>query len=307
MNRSRLVAAAIILLAGLSAFRNVQAIESIPWNYTDQEFWDAVEDWECNGQRQSPIDIDTSTLVTSGELIDLTLTNFDQAYDGTFMNTGHSVEFVPDAGPPVARFQNHRGTYELQQFHFHWGATSGEGSEHTVDGQAYSGELHFVTRKTAGNETAGDAFAVLGVLLANDSSLSTSTGLYMELLSNIPAEADGNMTVNGVRPTDLMPTNLSYYYYEGSLTTPACYERVQWFVLRTPVNVPSEFLEALRSTVEGEDGEILDMNFRMTQPLNGRQVMIQTDAEDRDGGASRLSGKWLLIFAAFIMFFSFYF
>ena len=49
MNRSRLVAAAIILLAGLSTFRNVQAIESISWNYTDQGFWDTVENWECNG------------------------------------------------------------------------------------------------------------------------------------------------------------------------------------------------------------------------------------------------------------------
>ena len=306
MNRSRLVAAAIVLLAGLPAFRNVQASESISWNYTNQGFWNTVEDWECNGQRQSPIDIDTNTLVTSDELIDLILTNFDQAYDGTFKNTGHSVQFEPNAESPVARFQNHRGTYELQQFHFHWGATSSEGSEHTVDGQAYSGELHFVTRNTMGNDTAGDAFAVLGVLLTSDSSMST--GPYMELLSNIPTEPDGNMstrTVNGVRPTDLMPTNLSYYYYEGSLTTPACYERVQWFLLRTPVNVPSEFLEALRSTVDDEDGEILDMNFRMTQPLNGRQAMIQTD--DRDGGASRISGKGLVIFASFIMFFLFYF
>ena len=302
MSHSSLVTAAFILLAGLSAFRKAQAIGETSWNYTDQEFWKIVEEWDCDGQRQSPINIDTSMLVTSSELIDLTLTNFDQLYDGNFTNTGHSVQFIPNAESTNPTFQNHRGTYTLLQFHFHWGSTSDEGSEHRVNGTAFSGELHFVTRKTTGNDTAGDAFAVLGVLLVSDPSMST--GSYMELLDNIP-QTDGNTSsVNGVRPSDLLPNSLSYYYYEGSLTTPACSEVVQWFLLRTPVNVPSEFLESLRDNVEGEDEEVLDMNFRMTQPLNGRQVMIQTD--DRDGGASRLSGKGLLIFAAFILFFSFY-
>ena len=305
MSHSNLATAAFILLAGLSSFRKVQAIGEISWNYTDQSFWDTEEDWKCDGQRQSPININSSTLVMSGELIDLTLNDFDQLYDGIFVNTGHSVQFIPNPGSPVPTFQNHRGTYELQQFHFHWGANSDEGSEHTVDGREYSGELHFVTRKTTGDAAAGDAFAVLGVLLVSDSS-STSTGSYMELLSNIPTEADTNSSVNGVRPSDLLPNSLSYYYYEGSLTTPPCSEVVQWFLLRNPVNVPSAFLDSLRDTVDGEDGVMLDMNFRMTQPLNGREVMIQ--AVDRGDGASRLSGKGLIIMlAAFIVFFSFYF
>ena len=301
MSYSNFVTAAFVLLAGLSAIRKAQAVD---WNYTDQSFWNTVQGWQCGGQRQSPININSNMLVMSGDLINLTLTNFDQLYDGIFVNTGHSVQFIPNPGSPVATFQNHRGTYELLQFHFHWGATSNEGSEHTIDGREYSGELHFVTRKTTGDATAGDAFAVLGALLVSDSS--TSTGPYMELLDNIPIEADTNNSVNGVRPSDLLPNSLSYYYYEGSLTTPPCSEVVQWFLLRNPVNVPSDFLNSLRNTVDGEDGEVLDTNFRMTQPLNGRQVMIQADG-DRGDGAPRLSGKGLIMFAAFIVFFSFYF
>ena len=34
--------------------------------------------------------------------------------------------------------------YALKQFHAHWGCSNGKGSEHTVDGQSYSGELHLV-------------------------------------------------------------------------------------------------------------------------------------------------------------------
>ena len=32
-------------------------------------------------------------------------------------------------------------TYRLQQFHCHWGFSSDKGSEHTVDGQSYAGEV----------------------------------------------------------------------------------------------------------------------------------------------------------------------
>ena len=271
---TKFVAVTLILVTSLIASKNVQAISEISWNYTDQEFWTTVEEWDCDGQRQSPIDIDTTTLATSGDLIDLVLTNFSKSYEGNFTNTGHTVQFTPNPGSPRALFRNHRGTYELLQFHLHWGASANQGSEHTVNGQSYSGELHFVTRKTTGAKTDGDAFAVLGVLLRSDISMSAS-GSYMELLNNIPGGGGEINLLNEVRPTDLLPSDLSYYYYEGSLTTPTCSEVVQWFLLRNPVDVPSQFLDNLRSNIMGGDGDILDTSFRFTQPLNGRQVMIQ--------------------------------
>ena len=60
--------------------------------------------------------------------------------------------------------------YFLEQFHAHWGRSSLQGSEHLVDGHAYSGELHMVfwnTRygnfKEAMNKKGG--LAVLAVFL----------------------------------------------------------------------------------------------------------------------------------------------
>ena len=247
------------------------------WNYNDLETWKSVKGWAGQGLRQSPINIDTGSLIKSPALVELKLTNFDKSLSGTWSNARNSIRFDPAPGSPSATFQNHRGIYELQQFHFHWGATSSEGSEHTVDGQAYSGELHFVTRKTAGNDTAGDAFAVLGVLLASDSSMPV-TRSWKELLDNIPTQDQKINSVGAVRPTDLLPNSLGYYYYEGSLTTPPCSEVVQWFLLRTPLNVPSAFLDTLRSTVTGMEGQLLSTNYREPQPLNGRQVMVQGDS-----------------------------
>lgn len=247
------------------------------WNYSNLETWKSVKGWAGGGVRQSPIDIDTKSVVKNPGLVDLVLTNFNKNLSGSWSNARNSVRFDPAAGSPIAHLQNHFGDYELQQFHFHWGATCTQGSEHTIDGQTYAGELHFVTRKTTGKTTDGDAFAVLGVLLVSDTTM-VATRSWKELLDNIPAQNESKNSVSTLQLVDLLPNNLSYYYYEGSLTTPPCSEVVQWFLLTNPLHVPSAFLDALRTTVIGMEGQSLNTNFREPQPLNGRKVMGHTDS-----------------------------
>jgi carbonic anhydrase len=36
-------------------------------------------------------------------------------------------------------------------------------------------------------------------------------------------------------PSTLLPSDLSYFKYAGSLTTPPCSEGIQWFILKTPI------------------------------------------------------------------------
>ncbi len=62
-------------------------------------------------------------------------------------NTGASWKVNVDGaaatsleGGPLARGD----VYRLWQFHAHWGADDGRGSEHTVNGRPYPGELHLV-------------------------------------------------------------------------------------------------------------------------------------------------------------------
>ena len=37
-----------------------------------------------------------------------------------------------------------KGTYEFAQLHFHWGDSGDKGSEHQIDGKAFSMEAHLV-------------------------------------------------------------------------------------------------------------------------------------------------------------------
>lgn len=61
--------------------------------------------------------------------------------------------------------------FKLEQFHCHWGSCNEIGSEHTVDGTSYAGELHLVHWNTTKYKTFGEAasapdgLAVLGVFL----------------------------------------------------------------------------------------------------------------------------------------------
>lgn len=63
------------------------------------------------------------------------------------------------------------GKYTLVQFHCHWGATNDQGSEHTINGNKFAGELHFVHWNSTKYKTLveaaqhPDGLCVLGVFL----------------------------------------------------------------------------------------------------------------------------------------------
>ena len=262
----------LLFVAAICTCRGGTIRTSGEWNYTDQHAWEKVPGWYCYGVRQSPINIRTTDVVIYHDLIDLTLWNFNQGYSGTFVNNGNTVNFTPASGSPAALFQNHLGTYELQQFHIHWGDNVNSGAEHKVNGDTASGELHFVTKKTTGIGTTGDSYAVLAIFLNALDSLPME-GSIKVLYDNMPTADQQSNLVAGVNLTEFLPESLNYYHYEGSLTTPPCSEVVQWFIVREPFYVPTSFVAKLR-TIQSSTGGALTKNFRFLQPLNGRQVMM---------------------------------
>ena len=71
MNLEAFVIAAVIL--------TVQAADhedGLQWNYTDVDSWKSVGNWSCDGARQSPININTTSAKKDTKLIDLVLSNF---------------------------------------------------------------------------------------------------------------------------------------------------------------------------------------------------------------------------------------
>ncbi|OBS59096.1 hypothetical protein A6R68_09779 [Neotoma lepida] len=101
----------------------------------------------ANGDRQSPVDIDTKTAQHDPALQPLSVC-YDQATSKKILNNGHSfnVEFDDSQDCAVLKGGPLNGTYRLIQFHFHWGSSDGHGSEHTVNKTKYAAEMSLFRR-----------------------------------------------------------------------------------------------------------------------------------------------------------------
>ena len=231
--------------------------------------------------------------------MDLVLVGWNDVRKGRFSNTGTSVKFTPNDGESVASTTNHQGDYELKQFHMHWGAVSSVGSEHVVDGMQASAEIHFVHRKTDGPDTAGNAYAVVGVMAVTDENAEISD-LWSVLNATAVEGYEAEMNAS-VRFSDILPSDLSYYYYEGSLTTPGCNEVVQWFLLKEFITVPEVYLQQLRKVEHDTEGNLLTFNYRNTQDLNGRTVSLHTDSESSGEAVRPLLSLTVLSLLVFML------
>lgn len=79
-------------------------------------------------------------------------------------------------------------------------------------------------------------------------------------------EGQKNALDTPISATGLLPKDKDYFYYSGSLTTPACSEGVRWLVMKRPITMSDEQSGSLRKAI-GFD------NNRPAQPLNGRAIL----------------------------------
>ena len=68
------------------------------------------------------------------------------------VDNGHTIQVTVEEGSTLT---TSRGTYKLKQFHFH------TPSEHTINGEYFPMEVHFV------HQSADGKFAVVGALFAD--------------------------------------------------------------------------------------------------------------------------------------------
>lgn len=127
----------------------------------------------ANGIRQSPVNITTKTTRASTTLSQKPLRwNYVPENTKCLINPGYCWRVdINGKGSELTGGPLNDDVYIVEQFHCHWGCSDGRGSEHTVDGQAYSGELHIVhwnsSKYASFHEAAGhpDGLAVLGVFM----------------------------------------------------------------------------------------------------------------------------------------------
>jgi carbonic anhydrase len=212
--------------------------------------------------RQSPIRIRSHKAVSDPDLPDLVVDYPDQvdvhvhyvrrdqdAPDGCSVRDHEEVvEAEVPAGAAAVELDGVR--YELIQFHFH------TPSEHVLDGRRFPVEQHFVHRGPDGQTL------VLGLFL---SAGGRGDRLQDAVLHQTVQECGEEFEVSG----DLagaLPSDLSTFRYDGSLTTAPYTEGVSWLVLKEPVRVGRETLERYQRLFP-------DGNAREVQPLNDRVVM----------------------------------
>ncbi|KAL8610386.1 hypothetical protein ACOMHN_041200 [Nucella lapillus] len=259
------------------------------WSYDEEHgfgpnVW-ATEYPNADGSRQSPVDIETARTLFSSRLCDPPLhISYGPEKDVKLRNNGHTVKAeCPNQKSTLTGGPLSDTVYRLAQLHFHWGAEDDRGSEHTVDGQAYSAEIHFVhwncTNYKSFEETVNenDGLAVLSVLV-KVGTRHDGFEVIRKHLDNVTFKGDTFNLGHGVTfdPSCLLPKQREQFWtYPGSLTTPPCYESVQFIVFQDPVQFSTEQLTALRSLRSGDKhlpGDYLRDNFRPTCDLGLRTV-----------------------------------
>lgn len=115
--------------------------------------------------------------------------------------------------------------------------------------------------------------------------------------------ADSNMVADVIinLETLLGSTTIdNYYYYDGSMTVPGCYENTKWIINPTVLKISEAQLTTLRTlqTDAAAPDDIAD-NFRPVQPLGTRTVYKRTAPFAVDQNAATIMGSTLVSLAAF--------
>jgi carbonic anhydrase len=195
------------------------------------------------GSQQSPIDIGPTV---KSQLPALRLA-WGKTAD-TIVNNGHTIQLNFAEGSTL-KLGN--ATYKLVQVHFH------RPSEHLIGDKNFPMEAHFVHRADSG------ALAVVGVLLTE----GKSNPAFGKIVATMPAKEGPAVKADAaINPNALLPAKLSYYRYEGSLTTPPCSEVVEWLLLTTPMQVAATDVAAF--------AKLYPMNARPAQKDNRRFVLV---------------------------------
>ncbi|NXC99009.1 CAH15 anhydrase, partial [Certhia familiaris] len=239
---------------------------------------------DCKGIRQSPVNIVTRNVLYDKSLKPLIFEGYDVKGSAKWIleNNGHT-KVALDTTPKVGGGGLGR-KYKAVEFHLHWGVPGepqeNPGSEHSIDGEKYPMELHIVhIREDVSDMTEAkktpDGLAVLAFFVKADKENKNYATLLSEL-ENIKYKGQSAL-VDPLPLNSLLPPEEDlgrYYRYEGSLTSPDCYEGVIWTVFEKPVELSvSQLSQFAALHFEGSNSTLMTENFRPVQPLNGRKVL----------------------------------
>ncbi|KAK3602216.1 hypothetical protein CHS0354_039962 [Potamilus streckersoni] len=242
--------------------------------------------------RQSPISIRTNdTVVDSERLAPIHMTDYESPskLQMRLENKGYTAEVEFKGVPSSITGGGLTDIYRAKQFHFHWGKIDKRGSEHAIDRNYFPMEMHIVhysTNYTNFSEALDkqDGLAVLAFLFEVGSHNIHLDDLVNQL-SKVTHKGD-HTRLETFSFCYLLPSTLdTYCRYSGSLTTPPCYESVNWFIFYETIEISEQQLNAFRNILQTFENQTKTANisndFRPTQPLNLRIVSCSKNMRTR--------------------------
>lgn len=196
-----------------------------------------------SGKAQSPINIQNNWKKAPAKLS----VNYQNKTQIQLQDLGFTIQANLAKGSHISIQDK---TYQLIQFHFH---TPGE---HQLNGKLAPAEFHFVHQSTDG------ALAVIGVNVVEGKDNPALKGIVQQLDQ---LKKHKRLAATDINLRDLLPKDTTYYHYPGSLTTPPCSESVQWHLMKTPITLSAQSIQAL-------DRYYSFNNNRPVQSLHDRKI-----------------------------------
>lgn len=170
--------------------------------------------------------------------------------------------------------------YRVSQLKLHFGGKNGYGSEHSVNGEFFDGEMHVLAYNADIYSNFSQAkksprgVAVIGAFL-QVGSYSDEDFEKITSLSQLVLYKGQRARLKQISLLSLLPDIKNYITYEGSFTQPGCYETVTWIILNRPIVLNHKQLEALRNLRQryaNHPRVFMADNRRPIMPLNRRTL-----------------------------------
>ncbi|XP_053219561.1 carbonic anhydrase 4-like [Podarcis raffonei] len=264
----------------------------------------------CNGKRQSPIDIVTSSVRHNPKLGAVTLSGYNDTKKLLEMkNTGKTVDIELGEGLQLSG-PGLPATYTAKAFHLHWGdGVHKPGSEHYINGERYSMELHIVHTKnnTSLSEALKDpqGIAVLAFFVQGYEKAQGKTAeaweSFKKKLKEVEEKGEETKFDGSFSLQDLLgrPELDRYYRYPGSLTTPGCDEVVLWTIFADPILVSEDVVHAFPNELHSTDsstGPHIENNYRPLQNIGDRKVESSAALKHKSAASIASPPVGLLLF-----------
>ncbi|KAF5890851.1 carbonic anhydrase-related protein 10, partial [Clarias magur] len=202
---------------------------------------------------------------------------------GTMYNTGRHVSLRLDkehlvniSGGPMT--YSHR----LEEIRLHFGSEDGQGSEHLLNGQAFSGEVQLIhynhelyTNYTeAAKSPNGLVIVSIFMKISETSNSFLNRMLNRDTITRITYKNDAYL-LSGLNIEEVYPETSSFITYEGSMTIPPCFETATWILMNKPIYVTKMQMHSMRLLSQNQPSQIflsMSDNVRPVQPLNNRCI-----------------------------------